>query len=341
MILAAVLTLTLGGAEVVRVAPSPLEWNELQREFDLRWLLPEHPGEGPDLLAEMESLLAERFELRDDGRVLRSFGDLAAAAGELKGGERAGWLERLSKKNRELFGRRGEAFRQLLLDDRLRDRWDPGSDHERDGFLHRPAWKAGKKLPAPWKDIGKRPTFEQVAVLFRADLTAFKQAESDYRPYKKNVGSRYLAIYPLRNGHFRGEDPEERPFAVSRIYWKADLPFPFGTYECELNVLNRVDDRGRMVSDVYSTSEDFHWMAGRDVFLPVEDSGGEWVGTLVVRSSGFDLDGVPDSGAHRRKALRESLGNIKRRAEPRFAARGSRDIVAAGTVPEFELTGNR
>jgi len=341
VILATIISASLTGAGVVRVEPREVSWDLLQQEFDLRWVRPEHPGKGPNLVREVETLLQERFELRDDGRALTSFGDLAAAAADHPGRGRREWLDGLSKQDRELFDRRGKIFRELLCDDRLWDGWDPGDDDERDGFYHRSAWKAGGKLESPWKDLKEEAVFEQVAVFVHADLLAFKQAENDYRPYAQDVGANYDEIYPLEGSYLRGNAPDGTPFARTRIYWRADLPFPFDDYECELNLLNRVDSEGRLITDVYSTSADFHFMAGRDVFFPVEDSHGDWTGTLVVRVSGLDLAGVPDGGTHHRRGLRGSLGNIKRRAEPLFAARGSREVVAAGTVPAFELIGNR
>lgn len=43
------------------------------------------------------------------------------------------------------------------------------------------------------------------------------------------------------------------------------------------------DDDGHLVTDIYSTSENSYWMAGRDVFVPVTTSAGEFVGMLVAR----------------------------------------------------------
>ena len=108
------------------------------------------------------------------------------------------------------------------------------------------------------------------------------------------------------------------------------------------------------MTDIYSTSDDFYWLAGRDVYLPVETSDGELVAYLAVRHYGFDLDGVPDKGKNRREALRASLGNLRRKAEAIFAESGgvmrpersedpgdSETASPRGAVPEFPVRGKR
>ena len=126
-----------------------------------------------------------------------------------------------------------------------------------------------------------------------------------------------------------------------RLGFRCNLPFPFSGYTCDLRVLNRLDGDGHLVTDIYSKSKDFHWMAGRDVFIPVRTSDGRWVATLAVRLFGFDLDGVPDRDGHRRAALRGSLGNLKRDAEASFAARNEPPRTVEGALPPFVVHGLR
>ena len=103
-----------------------------------------------------------------------------------------------------------------------------------------------------------------------------------------------------------------------------------------------IDAEGRLVCDIYSTSDDFHWLAGRDVYLALDTSDGVRAAYLVVRQYGFDLDGVPDSEKNVREALRGSLGSLRLRAErlagPSPSARADR---GPARVPEFPVRGQR
>jgi hypothetical protein len=138
-----------------------------------------------------------------------------------------------------------------------------------------------------------------------------------------------------------GSDPNGRPFSNLRIWWESDLPFPYTSYECELRILNRIDGDGHLVCDIYSTSEDFHWIAGQDVYVPVRDSDGGFVALLMVRLFGFDLDDVPDGTDDRKAALRSSLGNLKRRAEALYRRRGGTPRTIERKVPRTPLRGVR
>lgn len=118
---------------------------------------------------------------------------------------------------------------------------------------------------------------------------------------------------------------------------KVPLPFPFGSYEALVHMLHRLDARGRLVTDVYSTWADFLWLAGRDVCIPLHASDDAWVSTLVVRRTGFDLQGVPDGDGDRRSALRVGLGNLKREAEARFVRDGGVPRTVADGVPPLDV----
>ena len=323
-----------------RIEPGEVSWTELREErFELRWTLPDRREEGRDLLAEMERLLALRFEADlGEGRVLRSFGDVVAAARPLGPEERNALLGELRTAAPGLMGDWGAGLSELLLDDRLyTDRWKPGKDHPRDGMLMADGWDL-RDAGEPWSDIRVDPVLEQGATLFYCDLPTLKAAECDYRVYPWNVDANYLEIFPLEDTYVVGEDPEGRPFSALEMKFKADLPFPFSSYNTKLEILNRYRPDGVLQTDIYSTSSDFHWLAGRDVYLPVETSGGEFVSYLVVRHFGFDLDGVPDKRANRQEAVRGTLGNLRRNAEPCWDGVARRDPSFLREVP---LQGNR
>lgn len=339
---APVATPTPEGSAGFEVEPAPLAWERLSPAvFDLAWCLPDE-APGRDLTREMAALLDVRFDATDrDGRRLRCFGDVAAAARALPPAERRAWFEDLRARAPRFLADWGEGLSQLLLDDQLyADDWDPERDLPRDGLLTADSWSLRDAGPGPWQSAGAEPRVEQLATLVFADLTAIKAAENDYRAYFDNVGAEYEAIHPVDGSYFRGTCPRDNEFAALRLYFASDLPFPFGGYSCDLRILNRVDARGRVVTDIYSTSDDFHYLAGRDVFLPVETSGGDWVAFLLVRCYGFDIDDVPDKPKHRRLALRSSVGNLRRRAEAAFSASGGvpRDL---DRVPGFRVLGRR
>jgi len=130
-------------------------------------------------------------------------------------------------------------------------------------------------------------------------------------------------------------------FAAHEIYFRCDLPFPFGDYECDLNVLTHTSGAGDLVTDIYSPSDDFRYMLGRDVLLPAETAAGETVAILRVRFFGFDLSGVPDSAGNRREAMRSSLGNLRRNAERPFLEAGWERVELPETAPTYELLGRR
>lgn len=339
----AALTLAAPAARDFEVAPRTIEWEQLSpARFDLVWRLPEtHRAPGQDLLAEMEALAALRFEYTDrQGRKLGTLGDLVAVSLSIGRDDLEGWLKDLETSAPPPLRARSEALRQLLCSDRLDNRrWDPDDDHSRDGILMGEPWDLKQEGVRPWNDIRVDVQAEQAATLMLAGLDSIKTAENDYRLYPENVGAKYREIYPLDGSFVRGEDPEGREFAALRIYFRSPLPLWYDDYRCELNSLTQIDARGRVVCHIYSRSDDFHWMAGRDVFLPVETSLGQRLAYLVVRQYGFDIDDVPDKPGNRRAALRGSLGNLRRRAE---ALAGERPRLETGPlVPEFALRGKR
>ena len=291
-----------------------LEWTSLGPEnFDPKWLLPKQV-DGRFLVPEMQRLAELRYE---EGDETRTFGDFVSEAIKIDRGERAAWLQSQSANAPKLMQDWGAALEQLLIDDQLYGTdWKPSKDHPRDGILTADGWKAPSDAAEPWR--GLRPRFEQATVLIAADLVTIKQVENDYRTYPNHIGAEYQFINPAQDGNAAGEDEQGAPFRYVRIGFGCDIPWPYSGYVCDLRILNRIDDAGRLVTDIYSPSEDFHYLAGRDVFLPVNDSEGTTVAYLLVRQFGFDIDDVPDRPKHRAEALRSSMGNLKLKAERAF-----------------------
>jgi hypothetical protein len=137
----------------------------------------------------------------------------------------------------------------------------------------------------------------------------------------------------------KGKDGAGRPFRALRIEFESDLPFPYSHYDCDLRILNRVGADGLVRCDIWSPSKDFYWMAGQDLFVPLQTAAGAFAGLVLVRVYGFDLDGVPDGEDAVREALRGSLGNLKRRAEAAFRAGGGIPRTLRGGIPDFVVRG--
>jgi len=296
------------------VAPRSASWASIETAlFDPDWALPESRS-GRDLEAEMRRLAELTF--LDDGET-RRFGDLVDEAREKPPQARVAWLQELERRAPQLMADWGEALRQLFLDEYLYGgEWDASRDHPRDGILTAEGWEIGADGPEPWAEL--EPRFEQAAALYFADLGTIKRVENDYTTYPDHLGADYLEINPLADGHLTGTDDAGRPFRFVRIRFRSDLPFPFSWYEVDLRILNRVDSEGILRTDIWSPSSDFHYMAGRDAFFPVQNSEGTTVAYLLARDFGFDIDNVPDKSKHRAEALRSALGNLKRKAELGF-----------------------
>ena len=328
--------------ETYELTPRAVTWEQLEASFfDPGWTLPPAAPAGEDLEADLRAMLAADLDLevpRDlrgpaGPERLATFGDLAAFVGAVERGDRGEALEDLFAGDRSVRDRWGRLATQLLDDSRLLgDRWDPDRDRDDDGLVLGDGWDLPRDA-APWDGVGVTPTAEQGAVLVRADLTAFKEVENDYSVYDDDVGAGYESIGPVRGSLVTATDPDGLPVAAYRVAFEQDLPWPFGGYDCDLRVRNRLNAAGELEADIYATSSDFHWIAGRDRFLPVTTSAGDPVGHLVVRVYGFDLDGVPDGRKHRKAALRGSLGNLKRKAEARYAEAGPRDVPGELPLP--------
>jgi len=333
------------------IPPRTIEWAELgPATFDRAQVLPDDllpasEGDGPavDLARTMRRLASDHYAAKPGAtESLYCFGDVVravrAAEGDAK--ERARVLARVRDFHPSLWKDMEPWAAELVCDARFRDpRWDPDREDPCDGFVFaRPLTLRNRSEPV-WKKRDSADLVHQAATLIYADLDAIKAAENDYRRYASRPGASYERIGPIENTYVQGRDPNGDAFSALRILFVTDLPFPFSKFTCDLHVLNRVDDRGRLVTDVYSTSKDFHWLAGRDHFYPVRASDGEWVATLVVRWYGFDLRGVPDGDDARVAALRSSLGGLRRDAEALFRAYGGKARTVDGAFPAYEVFG--
>jgi hypothetical protein len=333
-----------------RLAPRTATWEELQKTtFDLAYLLPEElaiapegDGRAVDLAREMRRIASAVYaaSAAQPGAPL-CLGDVVKAwraAPDEASARRV--LADLARTNPALARDLEPWAAELLCDTRLRSsKWDPARDDACDGFVFaRPLTLGGRTEPV-WRKRASADLVQQAATLMFADLEALKSAENDYAAYPSRPGADYERIGPVDGSFLRGVDPAGRDWSAVRVLFETDLPFPFSTFTCDLHVLNRVDERGRVVCDVYSASRDFHWLAGRDHYYPVRASDGEFVALLVVRWYGFDLRGVPDGDDARRTALRSSLGGLRRAAEEAYRAHGGPPRTVEGRFPDFEVLG--
>lgn len=335
-------------AQGVAVEPRTATWDEARAVFDPAWILPSGlalaPGED-GLAFELEVELARVAALvvapsATDPAAPRCLGDVVAAARGLDPRDLEALLARTARAQPELWRALAPCAKELLRAEKLVDpqkKWNPEKDVGNDGLLlARPLTLAGV-VSAPWNELGGTRLVQQGAALVLADLETIKAAENDYTSYPGRAGTSYESIAVVAGSYLRGSDPEAGPFAALRVRFESDLPFPFGSYECELSILNRLRADGRLACDIASTSEDFYWMAGRDLYVPVYASDGTWQAELVVRLFGFDLRGVPDDDDARRTGLRSSLGSLKRDAEARFRACAGAPRSTTGSVPEFRV----
>jgi hypothetical protein len=358
---AAVALAALGGIAAAQATPREERAREASMKavdaiFDPSWILPRtrtdpdarRDQQPHDLAKEFRLLAKRRFDTpagdAPDAR-LRSFADLVeglAAFGDDRAGRDA-FLDWIASYRRDIFGACGNALRQLGRDEFLRSaKWDAKSDDERDGMFTGRPFRADCEGTRPWTEIDGDPMVQQGVVVFRADLDAIKDAENDYTVYPANAGAEYEFIHGVAGSYVKAKDAKGRPVSALRMAFRQPLPFPYSHYDCDLHVLNRLGEDGNLITDIWSPSKDFDWMAGEDEFIPLETADGAFAGTLCVRVFGFDLDGVPDGEDDVRQALRSSLGNLKRRADARFAehvARGGKPRVTKGAIPDFVMRG--
>ncbi len=338
-------------SEVPSMAPRTIAWSDLDSAtFDIEYILPDDlalspDGDGPavDLVRTMRRLAADRFASKPGSTLtLTCLGDVIRAVrdsgGDVEGRERV--LGRVRDEQPTLWKDLEPWISELLCDASFREgKWDPDRDDPCDGFVFaRPLSLKGRSEPV-WKKRDSADLVQQAATLVFADLEAIKTAENDYPTYRGRPGSRYERVGPIADTFVVGRDPRDNGFSALRMLFETDLPFPFSTFTCDVHILNRVDRRGQLVCDVYSTSKDVHWLAGRDHYFPVRASDGEWIATLLVRWFGFDLRGVPDDDGARRASMRSSLGGLRREAERVFRVYGGPPRTVDEQFPPYEVIG--
>jgi len=339
----------------------PLE-TLLSTRFDMAWILPETrsiPGveaakQPVNIVKRAKALATMKFAPpagtapgAAPERLTRSFGDLVAAVIAFGNDVKAcdAWLSALQTNRPEIWKECGAELAQLTRAEfLLGPKWDPEKDDDRDAIFTGRAFRADCEGTAPWSKIDGDPMAQQAIGLILADLETIKEVENDYSLYPSNVGANYMFIHGTAGSFCSATDASGRPINALGMQFRQDLPFPYSHYDCDLRILNRLDDDGHLVTDIYSPSKDFDWMAGQDVFVPILDGDGGFVGILCARVFGFDLDGVPDGEEDVRVALRASLGNLKRRADKAFAehvAKGGKPRTLKGAIPAFTLRGTK
>lgn len=308
---------------------------------ETRWLLPDSVLTRDDCEVKLAAdVLAKRFDALDiDGRfgAAKQYGDVLRIAREaLAGGTSVDdvMLE-IAEQRPELAAAFTGWIEPLLRADGLAgDAWSPDDESDDDGM------RIGARLPLtasdgePWSSLDGTRVLTQGSTLVFADLATIKAVERDYAAYRERAGAAYESIAMKPDSWRTGEAQDVGAFTLHHMEFRADLPFPFTTYSCDLTVLDRVDAAGRLRADVYSTSPDFHWLAGTDVYLPVEDSDGTLVAWLLVRVFGFDLDDVPDGDSDREAAIRAGIGNLKRLAERRPRTAAAEPTTPAGLLAQ-------
>jgi hypothetical protein len=354
LVLATAASILVLGDSTPSLAPRTVTWDEMSRDvFRSEWILPEglpieaKEGSGPawDLAVKMPELA--RLVVppsATDASAPRCLGDVVRdmRLARKEGRDADAVIARVKTAQPELWTAIEPCANEILHDDKLfSKKWDPDDDDARDGFCFARPLTIAKVGKAPWKDFDGSKLVHQAVQLIHADLEAIKAAENDFPAYKKRPKNTYEWIYPLEGSYVRGTDDKGHPFAALCMFFESDLPFPFSTYKCDLHILSRTDAHGDFVCDIYSPHEDWLWMAGRDVFVPLRSSDGAWQATVMVRWFGFDMKGVPDGDDDRRAALRSGAGALKRDAEALFAAYGGPPRTIEGRTPAFEVLGKK
>ncbi|MHC4845765.1 MAG: hypothetical protein ACYTCU_06360 [Planctomycetota bacterium] len=325
--------------------------DQLESVFPGRWIMPEPPRPDArdedaveDLVTRMKRLAAETWPGDEETR-FRTLGDLTmAAAGTSAPAERRALLEAFRKEQPAAWRRWGEVLEQVLTDDGLRkDDWSAKKDADDDGLFMAEPWSLKGQRAQPWRGLSGNKDVHQVAAWIMADLETLKAAENDYAAYADEPGSEYDVIHPVAGTHVALTDEEGTAQRVAlQVQTVSQLPWPFGDLSCRMRVQYRIDGDGHLVTDVASTSGDFHWFAGRDVFVPLRTRDQAFAGFLVVRWFGFDVKGVPDGDGTRTSALRAGVGRLKRVAEARWSASEEQEPrTIEGAIPDFVLTGDR
>ena len=312
-----------------------VSWTEFCRDhFQPDWALPmptkKEAGKLPlDLVAWFQDLTSRDFALAPGakpkpGHQPVTLGDLAVRLAPLREDSEAVLreLERLSRSLPGMSISERRNLGELLCDASLhRKKWTPEDNLKDDGILHLPSWELddNKERSELWKKRSGDDTVLRGATLVYTDLEAWFAAENDVESYYKHAANRFEEVEIPSESRVRAETPQGQETRAQIFRVLSDLPFPFGDYGGDNRVRLSVRPDGLVMNEVYMAKcNDFHWLAGRDVFLPLRSSAGDYVGLIVIQEFGFDLDGVPESDGNRKEAVRSALGNKKRQAELRY-----------------------
>jgi len=204
----------------------------------------------------------------------------------------------------------------LTAYDLYSSKWNPRKGGQEHGMHFGKQWEFKK---SDWVHAKSDREVEQIAQLIVADLAAIKETEADYQGYWKHVKHDWERIEVALNDFRVVVDDKQQPLMSSTmIEFEFDLPFPFSTAEFQMFTLTRMLEDGSPILYLFATGDDLHWLAGYDVYEPIKDRDGNWVGTMMVRVFGLDLDGVPDGQGDRHDNLRGQYGNLRRGAEKFF-----------------------
>lgn len=334
--------------EVAR--PESLTWEALTtQKLDFTRFLPRpnaadtlHDGEyRPDLLPILKAWAqkefpAEKYYAHADW--VRSTGDILAAFKSVRRSEERTeeLLENLRKNYPRVYEELTPYLPELVRSWRLYGSdWDPDDDREDDGAYMATQWfvRPDESRVDFWNELeGDREVYQAAAFLY-CDFHAIREVTLDYAGYDAHVGRDLEWIRGRKGTYFVNEAGAEPAFSSIVVDMEVDLPFPYSTAELSLRTCDLFDADGHPTGNYYAESEDFHWFAGRDTFIPVHTSDGAFVGTLVVSQAGLDVDGVPDGDGDREAILRASLGNWKRLAEPRYERSGGAPRDEPGRFP--------
>ena len=236
------------------------------------------------------------------------------------------WQERMSTPDFERVRDLLDCW-QLYLED-----WNPDSDSHRAGFYFGPTWELSD---AEYETHSGDHEVLQSACLLVADMQAYAEAARQWEAYFDFVGGSYESLRPLPQGHCIERDGDQRIVAETlRAAIDCDLPFPFGGYRIDLRMLHQVEADGAIRGWFVGDSEDLHWYAGYDLFVPVYASDGVQVALLQLRQTGVDVDGVPERARDRRNGMRTVVRNLRLRSEARFSRRREQSFFdSAGGLP--------
>ncbi|MCH2100321.1 MAG: hypothetical protein MK209_00140 [Planctomycetes bacterium] len=234
-------------------------------------------------------------------------------------------LKRLDEREKQLPGLSKSERRnldELLCDAGLFHRkWAPQNNMHDDGILHLANWQLtdNKDRSELWRKRGGEDTVLRAATLVFADLESWSAAEDDCSSYFDQPGNRFEVVEIPAESRVRATAPNGDRYRAQIFRILSDLPFPFSNYGGDNRVRMSLRPDGLLMNEIYlKKNKDFHWLAGRDVFIPIETKTGQFICLLVVQEFGFDLDGVPESESSRKEAIRAALGNKKRGAEALF-----------------------